>query len=88
MDVKALLKRIEGMDAEAQAKAVSAFMSENKRKKTIEENRRDVRAKLFAGCKKLSKAQQESFIFEYLNDNYSFFNNKWLREKHSELFIK
>lgn len=88
MDVKALLKRIEGMDAEAQAKAVSAFMSENKRKKTIEENRRDVRAKLFAGCKKLTKAQQESLIFEYLNDNHSFFNNKWLREKHGDLFVK
>lgn len=87
MDVKALLKRIEGMDAEAQAKAVSAFMSENRRKKTIEENRKDVRSKCFANCKKLTKEQQISFIYEFLSDNYNFFNNNWLRKNHNDLFV-
>lgn len=84
MDVKALLKKIEGMSAEEQAKVVSAYMSENKRKKTIEENRRDIRNKLFSGCKKLAKAQQEAFIYEFLADNASYINN-WMHKKHPEL---
>lgn len=84
MDVKALLKRIEGMDAEAQAKAVSAFMSENKRKKVVEEHRRDVRTKLFDGMKKMTKEQQIAFIYEYIEENVGYANN-WMKKKHPNL---
>ena len=85
-DVKDLLKRIASLDAEQQAKAISNFVSENKRKRNVEDARRDIRAKCFAGCKKLTKAQQEAFLYEFLSDNHAYVNKTWLAKKHPELF--
>lgn len=86
-DVKNLLKKIEGMSAEQQAKAISNFVSENKRKRNIEDERRSIRSKCFDGCKKkLTKEQQVAFLYEFLAENHSYFNRQWLAKKHDELF--
>jgi len=84
MDVNKLLGRIQGKSAEEQAKMIATFVSNSKRKQTVEEARRDVRSKLFTGFKKQSKAQQESYIYEYLAANPTWFQN-WLKKKHEEL---
>ena len=86
-DVKNLLKRIEGMSAEQQAKAISNFVSENKRKRNIEDERRSIRGKCFADCKKkLTKEQQIAFLYEFLAENHTYFNKQWLVKKHADLF--
>lgn len=88
MDAKDLLKKLEGKTPEEQAKIVSSYVSDRKRKQTIEDERRDVRAKCFSNCKKMTKAQQEALIYEFLAKNHDYFNNKWLRDNHKELFAK
>ena len=88
MDAKELLKKLEGKTPEEQAKIVSNYVSDRKRKQTIDDERRDVRSKCFKDAKRLTKAQQESLIYEFLADNYSYFNTQWLSKKHSELFAK
>ncbi len=88
MDAKDLLKKLEGKTPEEQAKIVSNYVSDRKRKQTVEEARRDIRAKCFTNCKKLTKAQQESLIYEFLASNYDYFNGKWLRDNHNDLFAK
>lgn len=84
-DVKGLLEKLKTLDAEKQAKAISNYMAETRRKKTVEDARRDVRSKCFAGCKKVTKQQQESFLYEYLAENAKHVN-AWMREKHGDMF--
>lgn len=83
-----LVAKLTGKSAEEQAKIIASYVSEKKRKQTVEDQRRDVRSKCFAGIKKLTKAQQESLIYEFLADNHSYFNTQWLAKKHNELFAK
>ena len=88
MKIDELLKKIKDLSPEEQAKAVSTYVSESKRKQTVEEARREVRNKCFEGTKKLTKAQQEALIYEFLNENCKYFNERWLATKHSKLFAK
>ncbi len=85
MDAKDLLKKLEGKTPEEQAKIVSSYVSDRKRKQTVEEARRDIRNRCFAGCKKPTKAQMESFIYEFLDENSAYVSKRWLPKKHPEL---
>lgn len=84
MNVNELLKRIEGRTPEEQAKMISNYMSNASRKKTVEDSRTDVRAKCFAGCKKLTKQQQISLLYDFLNENHGYISN-WMMKNHPEL---
>lgn len=88
MDVTKLLAKMQGMDAEQQAKVITSYVNRSKRSKTIADGRKEIRSKLFAGCKSLTKEQQISYIYEFLSENHSYFNQQWLSKKHSELFDK
>lgn len=88
MDVTKLLAKMQGMDAEQQAKAITQYVVRSMRSKTIADGRKEIRNKLFANCKNLTKEQQISFIYEFLSENHSYFNQQWLNKKHSELFDK
>lgn len=85
-NIKEVLKETAGMDDEARAKAIASYYAEKHRKQTVEDARRETRSKLFKDCKKLTKSQQEAYIYEFFNENYTYFNVQWLRKKHSELF--
>lgn len=84
MDAKLLLEKINGLDADAQAKAIERFVKNEKSKKTVADYRNSVLAKIFKNCKKLSKQQKETLIYEFLNANADYIN-KWLLQKHNEL---
>ena len=84
MNVNELLKRLDGRSPEEQAKMISNYMCNASRKKTIEDSRADVRNKCFNGCKKLSKAQQISLLYEFLSDNCGYIAN-WMVKNHPEL---
>lgn len=86
-NINELLTKINGLDADAQAKAIANFMAANNRKKTVEDARRDTRSKCFAGVtKKLTKQQQESLLYEFLTDNAATVN-QWMRRKYPEAFM-
>lgn len=78
-----LLKQIQGKSPEEQAKMVSNYMSDKRRKQTIEETRKTIREQIFNGCKKLSKSQQEAILYEYMGQNTSYIRN-WIKTKHPE----
>lgn len=84
MNVNELLKRLDGRSPEEQAKMISNYMSNATRKKTVEDSRADIRGKCFTGCKKLAKAQQISFLYEFLNENHGYISN-WMMKNHPEL---
>ena len=84
--IQDVLASVKGLSPEEQAKAITAFYAEKNRKKTVEDNRREIRNKCFVGCKKLTKTQQEALLYEFLNDNHAYVNNQWLQRKHPELF--
>lgn len=84
MDAKLLLEKINGLDAAAQAKAIERFVKNEKSKKTVADYRNSVLSKIFKNCKKLSKQQKETLIYEFLNANADYIN-KWLLQKHNEL---
>lgn len=84
MDVKNLLKKLEGKSPEEQAKIVSNFYSDKKRKQTTEEARKATRDMIFAGLKKLTKAQQESYLYEFIAKNDTYIAN-WMQKNHPEL---
>lgn len=84
MKINELLQKINGMNNEEQAAAIAKFYTKKNRKKTIDEARREVRNKVFAGCKKLSKSQQESMLYEFINANAGYINN-WMHKQHPEL---
>ena len=84
MDAKLLLEKLNGLDADAQAKAIERFVKNEKSKKTVADYRNGVLAKLFKGCKKLTKQQKENLVYEFLNANSDYIN-KWLLNKHNEL---
>ena len=88
MNANELVAKLNGKSAEEQAKLIATYVADKKRKQTIEEERRDIRAKCFSNCKKLTKAQQEALIYEFLASNYDYFNGKWLRDNHNDLFAK
>ena len=83
-NVNDLLARIQGKTPEEQAKMISTYMSNAQRKKTVEDSRADIRTRCFAGCKKLTKQQQISFLYEFLNDNNGYISN-WMLKNHPEL---
>lgn len=84
-NINEVLASVAGKSPEEQAKIISAFYADKRRKQTIDDARRDVRSKCFAGCKKLTKQQQEAFLYEYLSKNANNVNT-WLRTAHSEVF--
>lgn len=84
-NINEVLASVAGRSPEEQAKVISAFYADKRRKQTIDDARRDVRNKCFAGCKKLTKAQQEAFLYEYLSKNANNVN-VWLRTAHAEVF--
>lgn len=86
MNANELVAKLNGRTAEEQAKIIAAYVADKKRKQTVDDIRRDVRGKCFKDAKKLTKAQQESLIYEFLADNHAYFNGQWLRKKHGELF--
>lgn len=88
MNANELVAKLNGKSAEEQAKIIASYVADKKRKQTIDDVRRDIRSKCFKDAKRLTKAQQESLIYEFLADNYSYFNAQWLAKKHSELFAK
>lgn len=88
MNASELVAKLNGKSAEEQAKIIANYVSAKKKKQTIEEERRDVRDKCFKDAKTLTKAQQISLIYEFLAKNHDYFNNKWLRDNHKELFAK
>ena len=88
MNASELVAKLNGKSAEEQAKIIANYVSAKKKKQTIEEERRDVRDKCFKDAKTLTKAQQISLIYEFLTKNHDYFNNKWLRDNHKELFAK
>ena len=88
MNASELVAKLNGKSAEEQAKLIATYVADKKRKQTIEEERRDIRAKCFANCKKLTKAQQEALIYEFLASNYGYFNSNWLIKNHNDLFAK
>lgn len=81
-----LLKKLSGMTAEQQAKAITEFAADERRRKTVEDSRKKTREKIFAGAKKLTRAQQESFIYEYLAANPTWMTS-WLKKKHEDLYV-
>ena len=83
-NLQEVIASVQGMDADAQAKAIAAFIAQKNRKKTVEEQRRDIRNKVFAGCKKLTKAQQESLLYEFINANANYINN-WLKKNYADV---
>ena len=86
MNINEVLKKLEGKTAEEQAKILSNFYSGKKRKQTVEESRKATRDKCFDGLKKLSKAQQESLLYEYIAKNTSYIRN-WVQSNHPELKV-
>lgn len=84
MKIEELLAKIDGMDATAKAKAISNYMAANNRKRTVEDARRETRNKCFKNCKKLTKAQQESYLYEFLEANSEYIAN-WFLRKHPEI---
>lgn len=84
--IKDVLASVQGKDADEMARVITAYYADKSRKKTVEDARRDIRNKCFKDCKKLTKTQQEVFIYEFLKENYGFFNNNWLRKHHPDLF--
>lgn len=87
-NIKDVLAKVKGKDADEMAKAITAYYADKNRKKTVEDARREIRNKCFVGCKKLTKTQQEALLYEFLNDNHAYVNNQWLQRKHPELFTK
>jgi len=85
MEAKEFLAKIAGKTAEEQAKMLADFMADNRRKKTVEAARRETRGACFGDAKKLSKSQQESYLYDYLAAN-SKHVNQWLREEYPGLF--
>lgn len=74
-----------GKSPEEVAKLVEAHYSRAWQKKTVEELRAEVRAKLFSNLnKKLTKSQQEQYMYDCLNSNPDSFKS-WLAKKHPEL---
>ncbi len=86
MNASELVAKLNGKSAEEQAKIIANYVSAKKKKQTIEEERKEVRDKCFKDAKTLTKAQQISLIYEFLAINYDYFNNRFLRDKHKELF--
>lgn len=84
LKIEELLKKLEGKSPEEQAKMVSNYMSDKRRKQTMEETRKGIREQIFNGCKKLSKAQQEALLYEYMGQNTSYIRN-WIKSKHPDL---
>lgn len=84
LKVEELLKNLQGKSPEEQAKMLSNYYSNKKRKQTVEESRKDVRDKAFMGMKKLTKAQQETLLYDYMLKNISYINN-WMKTNHPEL---
>lgn len=84
-NIEKLIANLQGKDADAQAKAIANFMQRSNRKKTIEDERKETRDKIFKDCRRLSKAQQESLIYSYLAENPNWMTN-WLHKKHEELY--
>lgn len=84
MDAKLLLEKLNGLDADAQAKAIERFVKNEKSKKTVADYRNGVLAKIFRDFKKLSKQQKENLVYEFLNANSDYIN-KWLLSRHKEL---
>ena len=87
LKVEDLLKKIEGKSPEEQAKLIANYYSDKKRKATVEESRKATRDKIFVGLKKLTKAQQEALIYEYLSKNTSYIRN-WFYTNHAELKVQ
>lgn len=83
-NVNDLLARIQGRTPEEQAKMISSFMSNAQRKKTVEDSRADLRSKCFAKCKKQTKAQQISLLYDFVAMNYEYIAN-WMIKNHPEL---
>lgn len=88
MNASELVAKLNGKSAEEQAKIIANYVSAKKKKQTIDEERKEVRDKCFKDAKTLTKAQQISLIYEFLAKNHDYFNNKWLRDNHKELFAK
>lgn len=84
-NIEKLIANLQGKSADEQAKAVANFVQRNNRKRTIEDERKETRDTIFKDCKKLTKAQQESYIYEYLAANPVWMSN-WLHKKHEELY--
>lgn len=84
MEAKELLVKMNGLSADEQEKMLRMFVSEQKRKSNIEESRRVVREKCFKNCKKMTKTQQISYLYEFLNANNEYIAN-WLVKKYPEL---
>ena len=85
--IKDVLKEVQGLDADAQAKAITAYYAQLQRKKTVEEQRRDVRSLCFAGCKRLTKNQQEAMLYEFLQANHEYIN-RWLKKNHNDIAVQ
>lgn len=88
MEMKDLLAKMNGKSADEQAKMLANFVSDSKRKKIVEDERRAIREKLFKDCKKLNKSQQEALIWEYLAENAGYFNQQFLQKKYANYFSK
>ena len=84
--IQEVLASVAGLSADEQAKKISEFYADKRRKQTVEDARREVRSKVFGGLKKLTKAQQESLLYEFVGANASYINN-WMHKNHKELEV-
>lgn len=82
METKDLLKRIEGKTPEQQARIISAYVTNEMKRQTVDAMRKSIRDKCFPG---LNKAQQISLIYEFLGENSGYVYNQWFLRKHPEL---
>lgn len=74
-----------GKSPEEMAEAIAKFYAAKNRKKTIDDDRRNVRNKMFADCNvKLSKTQQEALLFLYMSEHVAEFR-AWLRKEKPEI---
>lgn len=86
MNINELLEKIKDKPADEQAKMISNFVTVKKRKATIEDMRKEVRSKVFKNCKdKLTKQQQEAYIYEVLGKNADVVNG-WLQTLYPNMF--
>lgn len=76
-----LVEKLKGKTAEEQARMISAYYASKTRKQATEAYRAGVRAKCFAGCKKITKAQQEVYLYEYLEANQGYISNWFVKNK-------